>query len=90
MNALRDVNYITTKLAVLNTDTTQGTNLVRLEINSSTGRIKMNATDSISFTMKAIDPRDDNYISCWLFEGTNGLTYPAVGNSSGELLVNSI
>lgn len=86
MNALRDQNFVTTKLAVLNTDPVQGTNLVRICV-ASNGGICVNTTDTISFTMKAIDPRDENYVTCWLFEGTDGNVYPAVANADGELLV---
>lgn len=85
--APRDGNYITAKLGCLNTDTMQGTNLVSIAINSSNGAIKTNTTATMSFTMVPIDPRDDNYITCWLFKGTDGLTYPAVVTIDGELLV---
>ena len=64
-------------------------NLVPIEINSSTGGISVNRSDGISFTMQSIDPRDENYVTCWLFEGTDGLTYPAVANSSGKLLIST-
>lgn len=49
--------------------------------------MKINTVDTISFTMIPIDPRDANYVSCWLFQGDDGLAYPAVANSSGELLI---
>lgn len=85
--ASRDQNFVTAKLAVLNTDIVQGRNLVRIKINPATERIKVNTTDTISFTMRPVDPKDDNFVNCWLFRGKNGLTYPAVANSSGEILV---
>lgn len=85
--AARDQNHVTSKLAVLNTDLTQGTNLVRIEMNSSGAAVKVNTTDTISFTMQPIDPKDDNFVNVWLFEGSDGLTYPAVANANGELLV---
>lgn len=88
--ALRDQNFVTSKLAVLNTDTVQGTNLVRLRINDSTGGLFINTTDAISFTMRSLDPRDANYTTCWLFQGTDGEVYPAVANSDGELLVDVV
>ena len=87
MNASRDQNFVTGKLAVLNTDPIQGMNLVRIKITSATQRIRVNSSDTISFTMRPIDPRDENFVSCWLFEGTDGYVYPAVANASGELLV---
>lgn len=85
--SFRDGNCVTSKLAVLNTDTIQGTNLVPIRINSVNNGILINSSDTISFTMTSVDPRDDNYIPCWLFQGSDGKTYPAVANSDGELLV---
>lgn len=85
-NALRDQNFRPTALAVLNTDTVQGTNLVRIKRSESDGGIGYNTTDAISFTMQPVNPRDENYVDCWLFQGTDGLLYPAVANSDGELL----
>lgn len=87
-NAARDSNFIPGKLACLNTDTVQGTNLVRIKIDTSASYgIAVNTNATIAFTMVAVDPRDQNYVGCWLFQGTNGLTYPAVATSAGELLI---
>ena len=86
-NASRDNNFVTSKLACLNTDTKQGTNLVKIKINSSNGGIEVDETSTISFTMLPVAPKDDNYVNCWLFQGTDGKTYPAVATSSGALLV---
>lgn len=87
VNASRDDNFVPTRLAVLNTDIIQGQNLVQIRINASTKKIQINTTDTISFTMQPVDPRDWNYVGCWLFEGLNGKIYPAVANANGELLV---
>lgn len=87
MEAPRDQNYRTAKLAVLNTDTVQGTNLVTIKINESNNGIKINTTDTISFTMQPVTPQDENYVDCWLFQGTDGLLYPAVADSEGKLLI---
>lgn len=84
--APRDENNVTGKLAVLNTDTVQGQNLVRIKIDSNNGMM-VNEVDTISFTMQPVDPRDENFVGCWLFRGTDGELYPAVANASGELLV---
>ena len=85
--ALKDANSVSTLLAVLNTDTNQGTNKVRIKVDSN-NKILTDTTSSISFTMSPIDPRDDNYVGCWLFQGNvDGLTYPAVATSAGALLV---
>jgi hypothetical protein len=86
MNALRDRNNIPSKIAVLNTDTIQGQHLVRIKV-TALGKIKTNTSDGISFTMEPIDARDDNFVTCWLFKGSDGLTYPAVANAGGELLI---
>lgn len=88
-NAPRDENNVPSRLAVLNTDTVQGTNLVPIKVDSL-DRIKINEVDTISFTMQPVDPRDENYVGCWLFEGTDGLTYPAVANADGELLIDAV
>ncbi|MDE2233277.1 MAG: hypothetical protein KGJ90_04070 [Patescibacteria group bacterium] len=86
-NSPRDNNFVTGKLAVLNTDTVQGQNLVPIRISSVDRGILNNTLDTISFTMAPISPKDGNYVNCWLFQGTDGKTYPAVANSSGELLI---
>ena len=86
-NAPRDNNFVPAKLACLNTDSVQGTNLVAIGINESNGAIKVTTSDTISFTPVAVDPRDENYVGCWLFEGTDGLTYPAVATADGLLLI---
>ncbi len=86
MNEPRDNNRIAGRLAVLNTDPIQGINLVPVQI-SGNNRILCNTTDGISFVMNPIDPRDENYVGCWLFQGSDGRTYPAVANENGEVLV---
>lgn len=87
MNALKDQSSVATYIAVLNTDTVQGTNLVRLAVNPANDALLVNSTATINFVMKPIDPRDDNYVGVWAFEGSDGLLYPAVGTANGELLV---
>ena len=84
-NAKIDENFIKSKLAVLNTD---GVTLVPIAINEANGGMKINTTDTISFTMTPISPQDENYQNCMLFVGTDGLTYPWVCNSDGEVLIN--
>lgn len=86
-NASRDQNHVPGKLAVLNTDTVQGQHLVPIAINISNGGISIDETSTISFTMMPIDPHDENYVDCWLFQGADGLTYPAVATAAGEVLV---
>ncbi len=89
-NAVRDQNFVPGKMAVLNTDTVQGTNLVRIGIDEATGSMKVTTTATISFTMSPIDARDDNYAHCMTFVGQDGLVYPWVANSDGEVLIDSI
>jgi hypothetical protein len=87
--ALKDSNSVSSLTAVLNTDTVQGTNLVRIAVDSTTNGVLIDTTSTISFTMQSIDPRDQNYVGVWCFQGTSdGLLYPAVATASGKLLVN--
>lgn len=86
-NASRDDNTVAGKLAVLNTDSVQGQHLVKIAINPVDGGIKVDTTSTISFPMIPVAPNDNNYVKCWLFQGTNGKTYPAVATSSGNLLI---
>ena len=86
MNAPRDDSFFPAKLAILNTDTVQGQNLVPIVVNAS-GAILVNETATISFTMQPITPEDDNFVRCWIFQGSDGKLYPAVATSAGELLI---
>lgn len=88
-NALTDANSAKTHLAVLNTDSVQGTNKVRIAINPVNDGLKINTTSTISFTMTPIDPRDENYWGVWAFQGSDGQLYPAVATISGELLIDT-
>lgn len=85
-DAPRDGNFVPGMLAVLNTDDVQGTNLVPLEITSD-GLLQINSTATINFTMEPVDPKDENYVNCWLFQGTDGNVYPAVADQFGALLI---
>jgi len=87
-NAAQDENRVFSKLAVLNTDTVQGTNLVAIKCTVG-GAILATDTATISFTMITVDPHDENWQKCWLFTGSDGLTYPAVATSAGRLLIDS-
>lgn len=89
-NAKPDENSIFSKTAVLNTDTVQGTNLVRLVCDENNfNSIKVNTTATISFTMQPIDPRDENYKTCLTFTGSDSNLYPCVGTADGELLISA-
>ena len=88
--APRDQNNVPCKMAVLNTDTVQGTNLVPIAIDGVLNGISLDTTSTISFTMQPLDPRDPNYVNVWAFEGADGKVYPAVATSAGALLVNMI
>lgn len=85
METPRDENHVPSKLAVLNTDTVQGTNLVSITIDGD--NLKVNNTATISFTMQPVDPQDENYVNVLLFQGSDGLLYPAVATSDGSLLI---
>lgn len=86
-NAIRDDNHITAGLAVLNTDTVQGTNKVRIKINPLNNGMKVSTSATISFTMVPIDARDENYVDCLRWEGTDGRMYPWVATANGEVLI---
>ncbi len=86
-NAIRDQNFIPSALAVLNTDTVQGTNNVRIKANESNSGMKINTTSTISFTMQPIDEQDENYVDCMTFTGSDGLLYPWVADSDGKVLI---
>jgi len=86
-NAIRDQNFVASRLAVLNTDTVQGTNLVRITLDENTGAMSVNETDTISFTMQPIDSEDENFKDCMMFVGSDGLTYPWVANADGQVLI---
>jgi hypothetical protein len=86
VTALRDENFVTSGLAVLNTDTVQGQNLVRVAINGNNNGMVVDNASTISFTMVPIDPRDQNYVHCLTFTGSDGLVYPWVATSSGAVL----
>lgn len=87
-NAIQDQNWVFSKMAVLNTDTVQGTNLVRLVCNeNNSNALKVDTMATISFTMVPIDERDENYRTCLTFTGSDGLLYPCVGTADGKLLI---
>jgi len=86
-NAPADQNFVRAKLACLNTDTVQGTNLVTVKINPANNGMMINTSDVAAFTMEPIDPRDENYRFCMTFEGSDGLVYPWVADADGKVLV---
>lgn len=86
-DASRDQNHVPAKLGVLNTD---GVTLVPIKINPTTGGMLVDTMGMISFTMVPIGPEDENYNKVLLWEGTDGLTYPWVVNSNGEVLVTAV
>lgn len=86
MNASADQNFVRAKLGVLNTD---GITTIPIKINESNGGMKVNETDTISFTMTPIDVRDANYNKVLLWEGTDGLTYPFVVDINGAVLIST-
>ena len=86
-NAVRDQNFVPSKLAVLNTDSVQGTNLVRIKVNPATGGMLINTVDGISFTMVPIDPQDENYVNCATWQGSDGFMYPWVADADGAVLI---
>lgn len=84
--APRDSNNVTAKLAVLYSDTVQGQHFVPISVTDE-GVLRINQSSTVNFTMEPVDPKDENYVNCWLFEGTDGNLYPAVADEAGALLV---
>lgn len=83
-DAKQDNNFVKSRMGVLNTD---GVTTIPIAINESNGGMKINTTDTISFTMTPLSPRDANYYTCLLFVGSDGLTYPVVCDASGAVLI---
>ena len=89
-NAITDQNFVPTKMAVLNTDTVQGTNLVRIQLDeNNSNSMRVSTTATISFTMQPVSPKDENYRNCLMFTGSDGLTYPWVATADGEVLIDT-
>lgn len=87
-NAVQDQNHVPAKLAVLNTDTVQGTNKVRIQLDELNGNaMRVSTVDTISFTMVPIDSEDENYRDCLMFTGSDGATYPWVATADGKVLI---
>lgn len=85
-NASADQNFVRAKMGVLNTD---GVTCIPITINESNGGMMIDTVSTISFTMTPIAPGDANYEKVLLWEGTDGLTYPWVVNSSGGVLIST-
>lgn len=83
-NAPADQNFIRARLGILNTD---GVTTIPIAINEATGAMKVSTTATISFTMSPIAKRDENFNSVMLWRGQDGLTYPWVVTSAGEVLI---
>lgn len=89
-NALLDSNNVNSALAVLNTDSVQGQTKVRITRDDTNFGMMVDHLATISFTMVPIDPRDENYRGCLMFEGTDGKTYPWVATATGAVLVDGL
>lgn len=88
-DAIRDQNHVPSGLAVLNTDSVQGTNKVRIK-EDAVGGMAVDTGASISFTMVPIDPRDSNYVDCLTWVGGDGQVYPWVATSAGAVLIDDV
>jgi hypothetical protein len=83
-NAPYDQNRVKSRLAVLNTDSTV---TIPIAIDETTGSMRINEVDTVQFTMTPLSPRDENYHTCMLFKGSDGLTYPWVADATGAVLI---
>jgi len=84
-NAIKDKNYVSTKLGVLFSD---GVTLVPIAINSL-GYITTNETDSISFTPNQVAIRDENFENVLMAVDSTDATKlcPVYVDSTGAILI---
>ena len=83
-NTVRDDNHIPVRMGVLCTD---GITTIPIAIDESTGSMRVNTVDVISAPWPSISPRDENYVDCMMFKGTDGLTYPWAVDADGMVLI---
>jgi len=85
MNAPIDKNFVKTALGVWCVD---GTTLIPIAINPSTGRVKVDAVSTISFSPEDIAPRDENAEPVLLAESSvDGSATPVYVNADGAILI---
>lgn len=83
-DASRDQNHVPGKLGVWCVD---GVTTIPIAFNESNGGVKIDIMSTVSYVPTPIDREDKNFVDVWLFEGSDGLTYPCNVNASGALLV---
>lgn len=91
-DALKDQNYVLTKLGVLFSD---GVTLVPIKINSSDNGMEVNTTDTVDSSILALYlagkaiPRDANGVPAWCGEAddSSGAVLPVFVDSDGSVLI---
>ncbi len=84
-NAVRDQNTIPSRLGVLRTD---GVTLIPIACDETNfNSMKVNTVDTITVTWPSISPKDENYVGCMMFVGSDGLTYPWAVDADGKVLI---
>lgn len=86
-DALRDQNFVTTKLGVLCTD---GVTTIPIAINASNGCVLVDTTSSISPAAQN-GRRDGNFRAAWMgVDSSDGTTpVPIYVNASGAILIDA-
>lgn len=92
MEAIRDQNFVNSKLGVLFSD---GITLVPIVINSSNGFIKTNAIDTVDSAILALYaagkaiPRDANNVPAWSAQSSTdeNVEFPVFVDTDGEILI---
>lgn len=84
-NAPLDQNHVAGKLGVWCVD---GMTVIPIAIDSSTGALMVNTTDTIGFIPGTIDFRDENYKPCWMAQDSvDGSPIPIFVDADGAVLI---
>lgn len=84
MNAITDQNFVASRTGVLFSD---GVTIVPIRIDENTGAMGVNSLATVSVPWLPLAERDENYRTCMLFVGSDGLTYPWAVDASGNVLI---
>ena len=83
-NAPRDTNHVPAKLGVWCVD---GVTKIPIAMNPLNDGVMVDTASTISYTPVPVDQQDENWVDCWLFEGSDGLMYPVNVNADGAILI---
>ena len=82
-DAIRDENFVPVKLGVLYSD---GVTTVPVAVDSTSGGMVFNYTNTISYTPTPVGVQDKNFVNVLLAQGTDGLAYPINVDATGAVL----